>query len=71
MSYLNKDLKSELASHLTRCNKKSFLAFSINSILSGEQNNNKDEEQKQEEDPSKDEVGPKRELSRGGGTVAR
>lgn len=71
MSFLSKDLKSELlasSTHLTtRCNKKSFLAFSINNILSsssvvgnGEQNNNKNDErqqkQEEEDDQSKDEV---------------
>ena len=43
MSYLDRDSKSDFASSLTRCGKK-ILAFSINNILSGENNNNNSRE---------------------------
>ena len=64
MSFIDRDF----ASQLTRCGKKSFLAFSINSILSGENNNSgnnhtgsndrddDDATSKREQDQSDDEV---------------
>ena len=64
MSFIDRDF----ASQLTRCGKKSFLAFSINSILSGENNNSgnnhtgsndrddDDATTKREQDQSDDEV---------------
>jgi hypothetical protein len=65
MSYLERDSKSDFASSLTRCGKK-ILAFSINNILSGENNNNvnnreresskRSSQKDQEQDQSDDEV---------------
>jgi hypothetical protein len=48
MSYLERDSKSDFASSLTRCGKK-ILAFSINNILSGENNNNVNNRERERE----------------------